>query len=88
MLIVTEAILYVCISLLVGGLLIEAVPSGRKPPVRIPKPLLAGSALAVGVLSFGPVVAVAAHLAGEMDFWTILRSVIFDFQVGKAWLMT
>ena len=88
LLIVTEAILYVCFSLLVGGLLTNAVPSDRKPPVRIPKPLLAASALSVGVLSFGPVYAVATYLAGEIVFWTILRSVVFDFQVGKAWLMT
>lgn len=88
MVILTEALLYPSLALLLGGLILYAIPAQRRPAIHLPKPLLAGSALMVGLLSFSPVYTIVRFLAEASGFWATMKEVLFGFQVGQAWWFT
>ncbi|GAA0599013.1 hypothetical protein GCM10009001_14070 [Virgibacillus siamensis] len=82
----TEFILYICFSILIGSLILFMVPKDKKPPIDIPKKVLYLAAGLIPVTAFLPVFHTASLLAAERDLWPILKSVITTFEIGKAWI--
>lgn len=83
---VTEFILYICFSVLLGSLLLFMVPDDKKPPIYIPKKVLYLAAGLIPLTAFLPIFQTVKILAGNMDFWFIIKNVVFTFEIGKAWL--
>ena len=88
MVIVSETLLYLSFSILVGGLITSLVPKGKMPKVLVPKALMLLSVVAVAVLSFFPVLKIILYFADDLGIWTSVNAVLFSFETGKAWLWT
>lgn len=82
----TEFILYICFSVLIGSLILFLVPENKKPPINVPKGILYLAAVLIPIAAFLPVFQTAYLLAGDMDLWFFIKSVVFTFEIGKAWL--
>lgn len=82
----TEFILYICFSILIGSLILFMIPKDKKPPMHIPKKMLFFVAVLIPIAAFLPVFQTANILAGDGSLWFILKSVVLTFEIGKAWL--
>lgn len=85
---ITETLLYICFSILIGGLILNLVPSTNKPTIVLHPNLLRFCTLMIGILSFGPVAEVLLYFAKDIEPITLLQNVLFTFEIGKAWLAT
>jgi putative copper resistance protein D len=87
---ITETLLYLCFSILMGSLILKAIPETKKPSLQIPNWLIVICALGIPLLSFIPVYKVTKfyQAAFETDFFTIFTDVLFDTNFGKGWIYT
>lgn len=84
----TEFITYLLFSFLIGHVVLQFVPESKKPSLHVPKPILLLSVLGIIVFSFGPVFQVIFYFAESVGMGLTLFSVLSDFQVGIAWIVT
>ena len=84
----TEALLYLCFSLLMGALLIHLVPINRRPDIRISRRLLQISILGIVFLSAAPVIRLILFLYEDVGLWLTIQNIIGEFEVGRAWSVT
>lgn len=84
----TEFITYLLFSFLMGHVVLQFVPESKKPSLHVPKPVLLLSVLGIIVCSFGPVWQVISYFAESVGVGLTLFSVLSDFQVGIAWIVT
>ncbi|MCO4097488.1 MULTISPECIES: copper resistance D family protein [Macrococcoides] len=82
----TEFILYICFSLLIGSLILYIVPEDKRTTLNVPKKLLYLTAILIPITVFFPFFRTASILAGDMGLWSTLMNVILTFEIGKAWL--
>ncbi|QGQ96609.1 copper resistance protein CopD [Paenibacillus psychroresistens] len=85
---VSDAFLYLCFALLIGGLLSLAIPANKQPNVQVPKWVLPLAVVGVAILSFMPVWRIISYFASDLGFWITFKSVLFTFEEGKAFLWT
>jgi putative copper export protein len=86
--ILSETFLYLCFSLLIGAFGISIVPQSYKPEIRIRKGLLMSATGGIAIFSFVPVLSLILHLYHDFGFFNTLQSVLYTFEVGKAWIFT
>lgn len=86
MVIVSQLLLYICLSLLMGVMLGNSVLAGHMPRFRVPKWLLITATAGVMVFGFGPSLAIITNLAGDVSFQNAFAQVLFGFNTGRAWL--
>lgn len=86
--IITETLLYLCFSLLMGTFLIALVRSQSKPDIKVPKGVLMAAAGGIGIFSFVPVLQLILYLYQDVGLGQTFQSVLFTFEVGKAWVLT
>ncbi|UJL45747.1 CopD family protein [Virgibacillus sp. NKC19-16] len=86
MVIVTQGLLYLCFSLLMGTMLGYAVLVTRMPKFHVPKWLLLVATAGVGLLAFVPVLTIIINFTANMDLWTAVQLVLFEFGTGRTWL--
>jgi putative copper export protein len=86
MIVFFKGILYVVFSLLLGGLLLESIPDKKKPNVRVPKELLLWCIVLIPILMFVLLLQIIQYLSQSIGYWDTFTSVLFHFDVGKAWL--
>ncbi|MEH7414896.1 CopD family protein [Neobacillus drentensis] len=77
---------YLLYSILVGHVALQFVPEANKPRFSIPTPVLLLSTLGIIFCSLGPIVQTVSYFQGGVGLSLAIRSVIFGFQVGKAWI--
>ncbi|MEH7332419.1 CopD family protein [Neobacillus drentensis] len=77
---------YLLYSILVGHVALQFVPEANKPKVNIPIPVLLLSTLGIIIFSLGPIVQTVAYFQGGVGLVLAIKSVLFDFQVGRAWI--
>lgn len=82
----TELVLYTSFSVLVGSLILFLVPKDERPPLDISEKILYLATGLVPLAALLPVINTAQILSGDMGFWFIFRSILFTFEIGKAWL--
>ncbi len=87
MIIITECLIYICFSLLTGGLLFATLSPNHKPDSPYSKGLLLWSTGGIGVLSFFPVLSVILSLSKDLGIWLSFKGVMTSFVIGKAWLI-
>lgn len=84
----SESLLYLAFSVLIGGLFLLRVPVARRPSLHLPKSILLGCIIAIIIFSFPPVLQVILYFYKNMDFNLLIQNVFFSFEIGKAWLVT
>ncbi|TVX77177.1 copper resistance protein CopD [Peribacillus simplex] len=85
---ISEALLYLCFSLLTGSFLLYLVPSHYRPEINVPKGALMLATGGIAILSFVPILQLILHLYHDIGLGQTLQSVLFTFEVGKAWIFT
>lgn len=90
MMYVSEFLLYCCFSVLVGNQLLKFIPETKRPTIEVPNWVVNVSIIGIALLSFFPLLKIATIFAEDFEngFWMIFKSVLFDFNVGHAWLIT
>ncbi|MBF0706795.1 CopD family protein (plasmid) [Alkalihalobacillus hwajinpoensis] len=88
MIVITELLLYLSFSVLIGSLLVLVVPIKYRPEINISKPVLLICTALIPILSFGPLLRVSLILSNNVGMWVSFRNVLFTFEIGRAWLFT
>ncbi|NHN28220.1 copper resistance D family protein [Paenibacillus agricola] len=90
MYVVSEAILYICFALLVGGSLINLIPESKKPSIIIHNHVILGAIVGIVIFSFVQIIQLIiffrVNLGYEIGF--ITYKVITDYKIGNAWVLT
>lgn len=85
---VTQALLYICYSIIMGSFLLNLVPNNYKPLIYLPRKILLISLGGIVIFSFIPVLPLILHLNSLLGFTDAVNSVLLTFQIGKSWLFT
>lgn len=88
MVIITETLLYFCFSILLGSLLLIVIPEEKRPVIQVPKAVILGAIMGIACLSFAPVLRIVLYLYEGIGFGLTLKSVLFTFGIGQAWIFT
>ncbi|MBP1156478.1 MULTISPECIES: CopD family protein [unclassified Paenibacillus] len=85
---VTEALLYVSFSVLLGGLIIGLIPEDKRPHIVVPQSVLIAACAAIPILSFFPVHVAIKFFANAFEdtYWSLIDDVLININVGNAWL--
>ncbi|MFF2290832.1 CopD family protein [Peribacillus butanolivorans] len=86
--IISEALLYLCFALLIGSFLLYLVPSSYRPDINVTKGYLMMAIGGIAIFSFIPVLQLILYLYHDVGLTQTLQSVLFTFEVGKAWVFT
>lgn len=86
--IISEALLYLCFALLMGSFLTSLIPKTHRPDIIVPKGIVMMAIGGIGIFSFVPVLQLLLFLYEGLGFSQILQSILFTFEVGKAWVFT
>lgn len=85
---VAELINYILYSILSGYVALQFVSEDRKPTSEVSKQYILLTLLGIYVCSLGPVVQVISYFSESVGFTLATYSVLTDFQVGRAWVIT
>jgi len=77
---------YLLYSILVGHVALQFVPDSRKPKIYVSKPLLLLSTLGIIIFTLGPIAQTVSYFQDGVGLYLAIKSVILDFQVGRAWI--
>ena len=86
--IISEALLYICFSVLIGSFFLSLVPEAYRPTIHVKKGILMIAASGIAIFSFIPVLQLIFYVYHGMGFLQAFQSVLFTFEVGKAWILT
>lgn len=86
--IISQTLLYLCFSLSLGSFLIYLIPSTHRPDIQVPKGALMMATGGIAIFSFFPILQLIIYLSPDIGFAQTFQSVLFTFEVGKAWVFT
>ncbi len=84
----SETLLYLCFSLIIGSLIFSLIPSSKKPEIFIHKRWIQISILGIVVFSLFPVIRLVLFLYEDIGLMMTIQNVISTFEVGQAWSFT
>jgi putative copper export protein len=84
----TELLLYICFSLLMGALIMHLIPISKKPAIYIHKRWLQLSILGIVFFSLMPVAYLIYVLQENIGWALTVQNVFSTFEVGQAWTFT
>lgn len=84
----SETLLYLCFSLIMGSLILSLIPGSRKPEIRISKRWIQTSILGIVVFSLFPVIRIVGFLYEDIGLSLTIQNVLNSFEVGQAWRLT
>lgn len=84
----SESLLYLCFSLLMGIFIIQFIPERSKPEIFIPKRLIQLAVLGIVFFSLAPVIRIILFLYEDIGLIMTMQNVLGGFEVGKAWNFT
>ena len=86
--ILSEIVLYLCFSILMGSFILSSIPQAYRPSLRIRKKYLFTAAMGLMLFSFVPVFLIIWKLQQRVGWEAGIQAVLFTFDIGKAWLFT
>ena len=86
--IISEALVYICFSILIGSFFLSLVPEAYRPTIHVKKGILMMAASGIAIFSFIPVLQLILFVYRGMGLLQAFQSVLFTFEVGKAWILT
>ncbi len=88
LIIISQALLYLCFSVLAGGFILQLVPKQYRPDLKIPKRLLLISGMALPIFAFIPVLDIALFMAPRFGLFESLKMVLTTYTAGTLWNFT
>ncbi|WP_216827840.1 copper resistance D family protein [Alkalihalobacterium elongatum] len=87
---VSQALMYVLFSFLLGIALLSVIPSHWRPSFLVKSRLVYGSIGLIPLLSIVPVISVSyyIHIQYEAPFLSTLTQVVLGYKIGQAWMVT
>ncbi|MEH7235432.1 copper resistance D family protein [Bacillus sp. JJ1562] len=86
--IISQTLLYLSFSVLVGGFILLLVPNEYRPGIKFPKRLLLICAITIPVYTFVPVLDIILFLAPRLGLLESLKIVLTTYTIGTAWDFT
>lgn len=85
---VSNGLLYVALGILMGTALLNMIPKTNRPELKVPFPLVLGSALLLPIVTFPSLLDIAQSISSGRDrlLSEALEMVVFSFQIGTAWI--
>ncbi|MEK4009713.1 copper resistance D family protein [Peribacillus sp. FSL M8-0224] len=84
----TETLLYLSFSLLMGTFIMHLIPSTKRPSIHIHKGWLQFSIIGIMLFSLMPVLYLIFMLFNDTGISLRVQDVFLSFRVGKAWIIT
>lgn len=86
MVVASQILLYICLSLLMGIILSNAVLTAYMPKLNIPGWSIYGALAGVIVFASVAPFAIILNMSDSMSLWEATLTVLFEFNVGISWL--
>lgn len=85
LIIVSQALLYVSFSIVMGYFIIYAIPEKFRPSIYVKDKWIISSIIAIPILSFMPILYVVMILAERFGFFSSLAIVLTSYKIGFSW---
>ena len=85
---ISQALLYVCLSILLGTFVLNVVPGKFRPAFFVPPKWLMISSAAIPLLTFVPVLYIIFYISPRLGFMRAFEVVITQYTIGNAWSFT
>ena len=85
---ISQALLYICLSILLGTFLLNVVPVKLRPAFFVPPKWLIISSAVIPLLTFVPVLYIILYISPRLGFIRALEVVITQYTIGIAWSFT
>lgn len=84
--VVSQILLYISLSLLMGIMLSKSIFATRMPKYNIPKSVIYIVLAGIVCFSFIPALAIILNMSATMNLSAAVTTVLFEFNVGLAWM--
>lgn len=87
---ISESLLYICFSIVMGYFLLSLVPETSKPTIHMPKGILLTAVISIPILSYVPIHSIILQYmsAFKLGYIDMVKSILLDLPIGEAWLWT
>jgi copper resistance protein D len=85
---ITEFIIYLLYSFLVGYVFLDFIPVGKKPTINVPNRTIYWAILGIIVLGLFPVFQIIFYFQNAVEFKLAFYSVFVKTEIGKAWIIS
>lgn len=86
--VILQLLNYIFFSILIGHVFLQFVPKENKPTIEFSNNLLIVALLGIVVTGFAPILNVVYFFQGNQSTFALIFSVIEQFPMGKAWILT
>ncbi|MEK4425638.1 copper resistance D family protein [Solibacillus sp. FSL K6-1523] len=84
--ILSQFILYVSLSILMGAFIMRLIPTSLKPEISIPARWIYVSLWSIPIVTFAPILQLLVILTKQFGLFPSLLKIITNYQVGHSWL--
>ncbi|NQX62392.1 copper resistance D family protein [Paenibacillus qinlingensis] len=84
---VSQSLLYVCFTVLFGGLLFSLVPENKQPEVQVPQNVMLACLIGIAVFTYAPIVRLILIFGPDVGYWLTFKSVMLTFEEGRSYLI-
>lgn len=85
---ITGTLVYLCFAILLGSYILYLIPNPHRPEINVRKGALMLASAGIALLTFIPILRLILYLSSGIGFWQTMNSVLYTFEVGKAWTFT
>ncbi|MEH7235387.1 copper resistance D family protein [Bacillus sp. JJ1562] len=86
--VISDLLLYLCFSVLIGTLILYFVPKEIRPEIHVSRKVLLISIIGIVILSFMQPLQLILAFYKDTGLSNTIHSVLFTFEVGKVWILT
>lgn len=84
--IISQFILYVSLSILMGAFIMRLIPATLKPDISLPTKWIYASLWTIPIVTFAPILQLLVILTKQFGLFPSLLKIITNYQVGHSWL--
>ena len=85
---ISQALLYLCVAICIGYFILSFIKKSDQPKITVPFGVLVMAIVGIAIFSFIPVLKTVLFLSPRIGMSDAFQSVLFTFEIGKAWLLT
>lgn len=87
LIIITEFLLYITLSLIAGLLILKVVPENMHPAIHLSEKWSKRLIIFIPVFSFFPMLPLILGYGDDMGYWEAFKMIMFGYTIGKAWFL-
>ena len=84
----SDVLLYLAFSYMIGSIVLGFVPADHKPQIRISRIMQLMSAAGIALFSLAPVIELAVFLDNGQGALSTFFRVLIDYRIGNGWVLT